>query len=74
MMYVAIMDSESFEWMALGTTEEEAREAILTAWNNAQSRLVKMDWEAYFYESVEALEEDYEIRIEELTPGQCVMR
>lgn len=74
MMYVATMDSESFEWMALGTTEEEAKEAILKAWNDAQNTLVSMGWDGNFYESVEDLEEDYEIRVEELTPGQCVMR
>lgn len=74
MMYVAMMDSESFEWMALGTTEEEAKEAILKAWNDAQNTLVSMGWDGNFYESVEDLEEDYEIRVEELTPGQCVMR
>lgn len=73
-MYVAMMWSGSFEWMSLGTTEAEAKGAILKAWNDAQTKLIAMGYEDNKYGSVEDLEEDYDINMEELSAGQCFMR
>ena len=78
MMYIARMFSESKEWIALGNTEEEAKTAILTEWNEKQRRLEKFRWErgydgeeAYYYDDVAALEEDYDIVVFKLMPGMC---
>lgn len=78
MMYVARMFSETMEWVALGNTEEEAKNAILTEWNEKQRRLENYRWErgydgeeSYYYDDVEALEEDYDIAVFKLMPGTC---
>ena len=74
---VAMMESESMSWMALGNTEDEAKEAILKKWNDHMTRLAEMDmyehfdWESNKYESVEAMEWDYEITTVRLAPGEC---
>ena len=77
MMYVAMMESESMSWMALGNTEDEAKEAILKKWNEHMDNLAKYDnygqydWESGKYESVEMMEMDYDICVMGLTPGVC---
>jgi len=35
-MYVAIMESESFSWIAIGVREKQAKQAILDRWNKRQ--------------------------------------
>lgn len=62
--FIAIMNSESFEWIALGDTEAEAKEAIRKAWNKR---------DAYKRErlTLEELEDWYGIGIYELSAGQC---
>lgn len=77
MMYVAMMESETMSWMALGTTREEAKEAILKKWNEHMDRVAKYDnyghydWESNKYDSVEMLEMDYDICSIRLNPGEC---
>ena len=77
MMYVARMFSETMEWVAIGNTEEEAKEAILKKWNEHMDNLAKYDnygrydWESGKYESVEMMEMDYDIAVFKLMPGTC---
>lgn len=76
--FVAMMESESRSWVALGKTEEEAKEAILTAWNEHQHKLQSHRWYGngyefpVFYDTVDALEEDYAINVVRLNAGECV--
>ncbi len=35
-VWVATMESEHYEWMAVGKTEEEARNAIAKEWNEGK--------------------------------------
>lgn len=43
-MYIAMMESESKSWVALGKTENEAKAALMEVWNNAQAMLeIKRD-------------------------------
>lgn len=37
-MFVAIMSSESYEWVGLGKTEAEAKRSILKEWNSSERR------------------------------------
>lgn len=77
-MYLAMMESESRSWVALGQTEDEAKEAILTAWNEHQHKLQSHRWYGngrefpVFYDTVDALEEDYAITVVRLNAGECV--
>lgn len=71
-MFVAMMESESRSWVALGKTENQAKNAILTEWNEFQRRLGNHGFDNNWCESVEALEEDYEITVVRLNAGECV--
>lgn len=78
-MFIATMDSESRSWVALGQTEEEAKDAILTAWNEHQHKLNGNRWMrdypaegGFFYDTAEDLEEDYQITVVRLNAGECV--
>ena len=33
-MYVALMDSENYQWVGFGSTKTKAVESIVTKWNN----------------------------------------
>lgn len=37
-MFVALMSSESYEWVGLGKTEAEAKRSILKKWNSSDRR------------------------------------
>lgn len=73
-MYIAMMDSESKTWMALGGTSEEAQGALLNEWNAQQRELYARGYieEKALFESVEDLEEEYEIVIINVPRGGCV--
>lgn len=64
-VWVATMDSESYEWKAVGLTEDEAINAIVTEWNNSPRR-----------DSMtrEELEDYYGIECEFMKYGQCEWR
>ena len=72
-MFVAIMESEHYSWMALGNTEEQAMDAIREAWNKHQRGVFKRDgdFEMLSFETNEDLNNYYGIWVEELKPGQC---
>ena len=77
-MYVAMMDSESSTWVALGKTEAEAKNAILTEWNELQRKMEDNGWMrdyphegGFFYDTAEDLEEDYQITVVRLNAGEC---
>lgn len=58
-MYIALMDSESFSWIALGTTKTNAKKALLAEWNE----------KAYEpFSSVKAMDDEYGITVIELKP------
>lgn len=63
--WVATMDSESFEWKAVGRTEDEAINAIVTEWNKSERR-TKM--------TREELEDYYGINCEFIQYGKCEWR
>lgn len=63
--WVATMDSESFEWKAVGRTEDEAINAIVKEWNK-DARRYKM--------TREELEDYYGIECEFMKYGKCEWR
>ena len=63
--WVATMDSESFEWKAVGQTEDEAIDAIVTEWN-------KSEWREEM--TREELEDEYCIWCEFIEYGKCEWR
>lgn len=72
-MYVAIMESETTEWVALGETKREAKEAISDKWNEVQRTLVQNGWiNESDTMSVNKLDEYYGITAYELNPGECL--
>lgn len=77
-MFVAMMDSESRTWVALGKTEAEAKNAILAEWNELQRKMEDNRWMrdfdrggGFYYDTAEDLEEDYQITVVELKAGEC---
>ena len=72
-MVTAIMESESFTWIAHGNTEEEAKEAILREWNRRQLKLRRTipEWTPVIYKTMEDFEADYDIEIFDMAPGTC---
>lgn len=75
-MVVALLDSFNYEWMALGRSEKEAKEAIKSKWNEHQKDISKQDPEytPVLYKSTDKMEEDWGIWVEEIDPGQCIYR
>lgn len=72
-MFIATMDSESKQWMALGETEREAKEAISDKWNQVQRLLVEAGWKNKpELMSAKKLDEYYGITAYELNPGECL--
>lgn len=72
MMYVAMMASESRDWISLGKTREEAKDALLKAWNDRQHKLEGRGWNTYYFETSEELEEEYGINVMALAPGMAI--
>ena len=71
-MFIATMDSESKQWMALGETAREAKDAISDKWNQVQRLLVEAGWKNKpEFMSAKKLDDEYTIEIVELNPGQC---
>lgn len=70
-VYVAQMESESFSWLSVGETEEQAKTAILKEWN----KRIKSNSEYYgiLFEKwdMEKLETYYAITVEKIGNGQC---
>lgn len=64
-VWVATMDSENYEWKAVGRTEDEAIDAIATEWNK-NARRYKM--------TREELEDYYGIECEFMKYGKCEWR
>jgi len=71
-MFVAMMESESRSWVALGKTEKEAKNAILAEWNELQRMLGNHGFNNNWCESVEELEEWYQVTVVRLDAGECV--
>ena len=74
-MVVITMESESCSWVALGNTEEEAREALRERWNKRQRHLkqngtINQEW---IVGNVSKLEEEYGFKTYNIEPGQCLM-
>ena len=72
-MFVAQMNSESYSWIALGETREQAGEAIRKKWNKRQRNIHKNDpdFEVTIYKTVEELDNYYGIAYFEMKLGQC---
>jgi hypothetical protein len=64
--WVATMDSESFEWKAVGRTEDEAINAIVKEWNKDTFHRTSM--------TREELEDYYGIECEFMKYGKCEWR
>jgi hypothetical protein len=72
-MFVATMDSESKTWMALGNTEENAKEAIRLEWNRCQAKMEQDGYKhAETFSSIEEMEEEYDINAYALEAGQAI--
>ena len=64
-VWIATMDSERYEWKAVGRTKEEAINALVTEWNKSERR-TKM--------TREELEDYYGIECEFMKYGKCEWR
>ena len=64
-VWIATMDSESFEWKAVGRTRAEAINAIVTEWNKDSRRVTMTRRE---------LEDYYGINCEFIEYGKCEWR
>ena len=71
--HIGIMETETLTWYALGGTPQETKEACLNWWNYRQKELAyhRPGFEPTYFESIEELEQNYDIVIIELAPGQC---
>lgn len=67
-MWLAEMESESFSWKGFGDTEQEAKEAILNAWNNGDGSAFREEM------TLEELEEFYDINTYEFKAGTYIIR
>ena len=71
-MVVAIMHSESFEWIASGNDYKDAGQALLDKWNEDQISLSNFyGFEPNTYETVDDLAKYYGVTFIKLDPGQC---
>ena len=61
--YLAEMETEHYSWKAIGTTPEQAKRAILKAWNSD-------DWREKM--TLQGLDDWYGISIYELKDGECI--
>lgn len=69
--YVATMDTDSRSWVALGSTEKQAKTALLKAYNKEQKSLEEWGYKiAEPFKTVDALEEYYGIRVINLGVGE----
>lgn len=72
-MFVATMESESMSWVSLGSTKEEALEAIRKKWNTRQ-RVLKKSGRIYgtmIFKNTEDIDNYYGISVYELNCGEC---
>ncbi len=65
-VWVATMDSEKYEWKAVGATEDEAIDAIVTEWNKDKFHRTEM--------TREELDDYYGISCEFMEYGKCEWR
>ena len=71
-MVIAIMHSESFEWIALGNDYKDAGQALLDKWNKDQINLSNFyGFEPNTYETVDDLTEYYGVTFIKLDSGEC---
>ena len=72
-MVIAVMNSENYEWMSLGGTEAEAKEAIRNQWNYQQTVLVHngVKNKPDIFGNIQEMEKEYDIDIIKLSPGEC---
>ena len=66
-MWLAEMESESFSWKGFGNTEQEAKEAIVNAWNCGPGSEFRAKM------TLEELEEYYDIATYQCIPGICIV-
>lgn len=64
-VWVARMESENYEWVAVGTTEDEARNAIAIEWNKGRGSVRRDTMNR------DELEEYYGISCDFLKFGEC---
>lgn len=63
-MYMAMMESESYTWIAFGSTPNRAKKAIKKKW----------DENPYVYPmTLEELDENYSIRVIEVVKNKCYL-
>ena len=75
-MYIAQMDTERYDYMSLGNTEADAKNAIRDKWNANQRTMKEQGWinTPHYYRTIEAMEKDYDITVFQLESGQAIMR
>lgn len=64
--YIAIMHSENYTWIAYGSSEENAKKAIVKEWNNQRKSCYWME-----HATVKKLDEYYGINVIEAINGKC---
>lgn len=62
-MYIAIMNSENYEWIGFGKTELKAKNAIGKEWNSGTREAM----------TVRELDEYYGIYVVEYADGKCIV-
>ncbi len=67
-MYIAICDTSSFEWVALGNSEDEAQIAMIEAWH-----LHEEQYEKATGQTIDMVGDYFDaINVHEIQPGQCL--
>lgn len=74
-IYIITMESESYSWIATGTTLKQAKKSLLNEWNAAQREAKECyphgEFRPTYYRSFDELEEYYGVNITCLKPGEC---
>ncbi len=71
-MFVAIMDSDSYEWVGLGDSEKEALESIRKRYNEEQQKMESRGYKtAETFDSVSDMTDWYGFRVYEIERGEC---
>ena len=72
-VYVAQMETESFSWLSVGETEEQAKDAVLKRWNRNVKSQSEYYGTPYKKWDMETLESYYEVTVERVGMGECRM-
>lgn len=73
-VYVAQMETESLNWLSVGETKEETKEAVLKRWNKHIKGQCERFGRSFTKWDLQALEGYYPITVERIILGQCLVQ